>query len=197
MEGHFRTQPYAAVNIGGIPDESIGKTRYAIKIPGALSFLATHHPSSTVEGLDDIPRNLWPNVGLTHAMFDVMVGCGSVLALLSLWFWVRYVRRRSTLLDGRWLVRVILWCGPLGFIALEAGWFVTEAGRQPWIIHGVLKTADAVTPSPAVYASFFGFVALYLLLAATLLLLLRYIGRQSPQEFADQEDRTELARGGT
>jgi cytochrome d ubiquinol oxidase subunit I len=191
MEGHFRTQPYAPVNIGGLPDESIGKTRYAIKIPGALSFLATHHPSTTIEGLDDIPRNLWPNVGLTHFMFDLMVGCGSVLSLLSLWFWLRYLRRRSTLLDGRWLVRLILWCGPLGFIALEAGWFVTEAGRQPWIIHGVLKTADAVTPSPAVYASFFGFVALYLLLAATLLLLLRFIGRQSPQEFAEQENRTE------
>jgi cytochrome d ubiquinol oxidase subunit I len=177
MEAHFDTTAYAPIQIGGIPDEQAGKLKYAIKIPGMLSFLATHDHSAVVTGLNDIPRDLWPNVGLTHMAFDVMVGIGSALMLLGAWFFVRWWRQRGALFDSRWLLRAIVIAGPLGFVALEAGWVVTEAGRQPWVIQGYLKTADAVTPFRDVTPFLCGFVALYVLLGATVVVLLRYLGR--------------------
>src|SRR5258708_37180612 len=71
MEAHFETSAYAPIVVGGIPDTRAGTVRYGLKVPGALSFLATHHPSSVVEGLNDIPRDQWPNIGLVHLAFDV------------------------------------------------------------------------------------------------------------------------------
>jgi cytochrome d ubiquinol oxidase subunit I len=177
MEAHFPTGPHAAMNIGGVTDEAAGEVRHAIKIPSLLSILADHNPSTVVKGLNDIPRDLWPNVALTHFCFDVMVGCGTLLMALGAWYVIRWWRRRETLFDGRSLVRTIALAGPLGFVALEAGWIVTEAGRQPWIIQEYLKTQEAMTPFSDVRPFMFGFVALYLLLATMVIVLLRYIAR--------------------
>jgi cytochrome d ubiquinol oxidase subunit I len=177
MEAHFDTGAYAPIQVGGLVDQEAGKVTYAIKIPGALSFLATHDPSATVKGLKDIPRDLWPNVELVHMSFDVMVGIGTLLMALGVWFFVRWWRRRGAVFDNRWLVRAIAVAGPLGFVALEAGWVVTEGGRQPWVINGYLKTADAVTPFRDVTPFLVGYVGLYVLLAVMVVSLLRYVGR--------------------
>ena len=195
MEGQFETQRYAPLRIGGWPDETTGQTRFAVEIPGGLSFLATHDPSAEVEGLLDIPRDRWPNVELTHGAFQVMVGLGTALMVLSVWFAVRWWRKRDVLLESRPLLWAMVLLAPAGFVALEAGWIVTEVGRQPWVIQpheGVyagMRTAEAVTTAPGVPQVFYGFVVLYLVLGATVIVLLRKLvahkeadGIAAPQE---------------
>jgi len=177
MEGQFVTQKSAPLRIGGWPDEERGETKWAIEIPGGLSFLATHDFSAEVHGLDRVPREDWPNVELTHGAFQVMVGAGTLLMIVSLWFWIRAWRLRKALLDSRRLLWALVICGPMGFIALEAGWVVTEVGRQPWVINGIMRTADAVTPAEGVQQVFYGFTVLYLLLAGTVIFLLRRLAR--------------------
>jgi cytochrome d ubiquinol oxidase subunit I len=137
-----------------------------------LSLLAGHDPKTVVKGLNDIPRDLWPNLAVTHLAFDVMVGLGSLLMLVSLWFWLGWWRKKKLLLANRWLLRTIVICGPTGFLALEAGWIVTEVGRQPWVVNGIMKTRDAVTTSRGVPAMFFLFTSLYLVLTATVAIYL-------------------------
>jgi cytochrome d ubiquinol oxidase subunit I len=177
MEAHFDTGRYAAMNVGGWVDPAQAQIRGAIRVPGILSFLAGHDVQTVVPGLNQIDRSLWPNVGLTHFCFDVMVGSGALMMVVAAWFFARWVLRRGAVFEGRWFLRAVAVVGPLGFVALEAGWVVTEAGRQPWVIQGFLKTADAVTPYPHVTWFLVGFVALYLLLAATVVVLLRYLTR--------------------
>ena len=173
MEGQFKTERYAPLRLGGLPDEAAGETRWAIEIPGGLSFLATGDRSAEVPGLNGVPRDEWPNVWLTHLAFQVMVGLGTLLAMLSVWFGWAALRRRELLLERRWLLRSLALAAPMGFVALEAGWFVTEVGRQPWVIHGVMRTSDAVTPAAGVPAMFLAFTVLYLLLGGTVIVLLR------------------------
>src|SRR5205823_2718705 len=100
----------------------------------------------------------------------VMVGCGGVLIVLGLWYW--WTRWRRGAVEGKWLLRALVAGAPLGFVALEAGWMVTELGRQPWTIYGVMRTSEAVTPSADVPSSFLAFTVLYLGLAAVLVVLL-------------------------
>ncbi len=181
MEGQFETQSHAPLRIGGWPDTERRETRWAIEIPSGLSFLAASDPSATVTGLNDIPRENWPNVHLTHLAFQVMVGCGFALMGLAALFWLMFWRKRDAVFDRRWLMLLLVAASPLGFIALEAGWVVTEVGRQPWVIQGVLKTKDAVTPAEGVPTMFYIFTLLYLLLAATTILLLRRLTRYQPE----------------
>ena len=160
MEGQFRTETGAPLRIGGWPDEATGQTRYALEIPRALSLLAFHDPHAEVKGLDAFPRADWPPVAPVHVSFQVMVGLGSFMALLAIISLVLMVRRRE--LDAhRWLLRALVAATPMGFICVEAGWTVTEVGRQPWIIQGVLRTADAVTPMPGLVVPFVAFTLLY------------------------------------
>jgi len=160
MESHFETTARAPLIIGGFPDMHTGETRYAIRIPYGLSLLAFHDPHAVVEGLKDFPRQDWPNVPIVHFAFQIMVALGTYLALVSLWAgWVAWRRRDIT--ANRLLLRAIALGAPMGFIAVEAGWTVTEVGRQPWIIYGVLRTADAVTPMPGLIVPFLLFTLLY------------------------------------
>jgi cytochrome d ubiquinol oxidase subunit I len=176
MEGQFATERFAPLRIGGLPNPDANRTDWAIEIPGGLSFLASHDPSEEVTGLDQIPRSDWPNVTLTHLSFQAMVGIGILLVILSIWFWLEYWRKGMQALSVRPLVWLIIICGPLGFLALEAGWIVTEVGRQPWVINGVLRTRDAVTPAEGVPEMFYISSVLYVVLGVTVVLLLRRIG---------------------
>jgi cytochrome d ubiquinol oxidase subunit I len=178
MESHFETSTYAPALIGGIPDVNTRQVRWGIEVPGVLSFLATGNPSAKVKGLNDIDPSLWPNVALVHLSFQVMVGLGVLMMLVAVWFGISAWRRRERAFDGKWLLRAIVLCGPAGFVALEAGWIVTECGRQPWVINGIMKTADGVTPYPNVWPTFIGFTALYMVLAITTIALLRYLARK-------------------
>lgn len=172
MEGQFKTQAHAPLRIGGWPNEETQTTNYAVEIPGGLSFLAAADSTAVVKGLDQVPRSDWPNVGLTHFAFQVMVGSGTALMFLTAWFWITYFCKAELILQRRLLLWALVVGMPLGFIGLEAGWFVTEVGRQPWVITGVMRTADSVTPAGGVFGLFLGFSALYALLTVTVVVLL-------------------------
>jgi cytochrome bd ubiquinol oxidase subunit I len=181
MEGQFETQKSAPLRIGGWPDPEAGVTRWAIEIPGGLSFLATHDFQTVVPGLDQVPIFDRPNVELTHLAFQIMVGGGMILIALSAWFWWRDWRNVDWMCS-RGLLWCMVVCGPLGFLALQAGWFVTEVGRQPWTINGILRTSDSVTNAEGIPAMFFAFSVLYAVLGVTTVILLLRLRRSSATE---------------
>jgi cytochrome d ubiquinol oxidase subunit I len=181
MEGQFKTEKNAPMRIGGWPDEKTRETKYAIEVPGGLSFIATGDSTAEVPGLDRVPESDWPNVELTHLAFQIMVGAGSVLMIVSVWFWIAWLRYRENILNSRWLMRALCVCAPLGFIGLEAGWMVTEVGRQPWVIQGLMRTKDAVTPVAGVQGMLVAFTLLYGLLTVTVIVLLRQLARSSKE----------------
>lgn len=187
LEGQFETEAGAALRIGGIPDEEARVTRYAIEIPYALSILAYGDPNATVKGLNEFPADEHPPVAIVHIAFQIMVACGVVMmgvALWGAWRWWRVRPKGSGVwLDEKYFLRALVVAAPLGFIAIETGWVVTEVGRQPWIIYGVMRTAEAVTPMPGLVVPFITFTLLYIFLAAiTVWLLLRQVAA-SPRVF--------------
>jgi cytochrome d ubiquinol oxidase subunit I len=170
-EALFRTARGAPLSLGGWPDVTARETRFAVEIPYALSLLAFHDPQAEVQGLDRAPPELWPNVAAVHLSFQLMVALGTYLALVALWAgWLAW--RKVDLAHQRWLMRAIALATPFGFCAVEAGWMVTELGRQPWAIYGVLKTADAVTPMPGLIVPFLTFTLLYCFLGVIVIWLL-------------------------
>lgn len=171
MEGQFKTERGAPLRLGGWPDEAAHETRHTIEVPYALSILAYMDPRAEVWGLEAFPREHWPPVAIVHVAFQVMVALGTFMALVSaLALWLMW--RRRDLTRHRWLLRALVVVAPMGFICTEAGWIVTEVGRQPWIIHGVMKTADAVTPMPGLIVPFLVFTALYCVLGVVVAWLL-------------------------
>lgn len=174
MEAHFETGPCAPLRIGGIPDEATRTVRWSLEIPCGLSLLVGHRPDAVVTGLDDIARDEWPPVAIVHVAFQIMVAIGAFLALVGLWGLWRMIRGRAL-----WEPRAYLWAliaaGPLAFLAIEAGWTVTEVGRQPWVIYRILRTADAVTPMPGLIVPFTTFTLLYLFLSVVVVVLMRRI----------------------
>jgi cytochrome d ubiquinol oxidase subunit I len=180
MEAHFASGPDAALIIGGWPDAERGEVRGGLRIPWLLSLLAHHDPHAEVVGLDRAPRDQWPDVALTHLAFDAMVASG--LGLIALAGWYALAWRRGRLDPGRGLHRTLVAAAPLGFLALEAGWVVTEVGRQPWIVQGLMRTAQAVTPAPGVVVTCAGFALLYLVLGAVLVSTLLRLGRARGDE---------------
>lgn len=160
MESHFETERGAPLRLGG-----------GVEIPKGLSILAFADPDAEVKGLNEFPRDEWPPVAKVHLAFQIMVGTGSLMALLALvTLGLRWKRKAWP--EGRWLTWAWLLSGPLGVVALEAGWLVTEWGRQPWIVRGVMRTADAVTPVPHLAAPFWTFTAVYLFLGVTVVFLM-------------------------
>jgi len=179
MEGQFRTESGAPLRIGGIPDVDAQRTRWAIEIPHGLSLLAFHDPHAVVRGLDAVPRRDWPPVPIVHVAFQIMVALGTYLALLGIWVAVEASRRRD-LAANRWLMRAVAIASPMGFVCIEAGWTVTEVGRQPWVIYGVMRTADSVTPMPGLIVPFLVISALYCFLGVVVVWLLYDLVMRSP-----------------
>ncbi len=179
MEAHFRTARGVPLVIGGIPDEAAGEVRYAVKIPNLLSFLTTGDLDAEIPGLDQIPRENWPPVTIVHVAFQIMVGIGLFLVFVTLWAILELFRRKDPAAN-RWLLSALVIATPMGFIATQAGWVVTEVGRQPWIIQGVMRTADAVTPMPGLVVPFTLFTLLYIALAVAVTWLLYRQVIQSP-----------------
>jgi len=190
MEAHFETERGASLIIGGIPDEENETVNYAIKIPGALSFLAHGDFEAEVIGLDQFPKENHPPVMVTHFAFQIMVGMGMILMALSLLYFFSSWKKKDWLRTN-WFLWLFIVATPLGFIAVEAGWTVTEVGRQPWIIYEVLKTKDAVSPIPGIAYSFYLFSAIYLSLsAAVAFLLIRQI-KAVPDSLKEGNELTE------
>jgi cytochrome d ubiquinol oxidase subunit I len=171
MEALFQTRAGAPVTLGGWPDAAARRTRFGLEVPYVLSLLAFDNPRAVVRGLDAVPPQEWPPLPAVHLSFQLMVACGMYMALVGLWAaWL--ARRKTDLTSRRGLLRALVIGAPLGFIAIEAGWMVTELGRQPWVIYGVLRTADAVTPMPGQLWRTGLFALIYLFLAVVVTVLL-------------------------
>jgi cytochrome d ubiquinol oxidase subunit I len=180
-EALFESRTHAPFTIGGWPDEAAGRTRFAIEVPALLSLMAFHDPAAEVTGLDRVPRADWPSVPVVHFAFQIMIALGSLMALAGLWVgWIAFKRGEPAAEPG--LLRALAICAPMGFIAIEAGWVVTEVGRQPWVVTGVLRTAQAVTPMPGLQFTLLGFSLLYLMLAWVVTRLLYGLIVETPAE---------------
>ena len=162
MEGHYESHPEGApLYLFGIPNDREQRLDYAIGIPKAGSLILKHNPDAPMAGLDTVPDAEQPPVGIVFWSFRIMVGLGVLmfaLGLASLW-----ARWRGTLYEWRGLHRFALVMGPAGFVAVIAGWVTTEVGRQPYLVYGLLRTADSASPldAPAVATSLVAFVLVY------------------------------------
>ena len=174
MEGHFESHPDGApLYLFGLPNMETGTLDHAIGIPRLGSLILKHDMNAPMSGLDSVPREMWPPVPVVFWSFRLMVGIG--LAMLALGLFSGLARLKGRLYDSRWLHRAAFVMGPGGFVAVLAGWVTTEVGRQPFVVYGVLRTTDAVSPvaAPAVGASLLAFIAVYtaVFMAGTLYML--------------------------
>ncbi len=183
LEGLYKTGNHVELLIGGIPDNKEEKVNYAIRIPGALSYLAKGDFNAEVTGLDKIAKEDRPPVVITHIAFQLMVAIGFLLAFISLLYLLFSLKWRTVLMKNWWL-RLIAFTTPLGFIAVEAGWTVTETGRQPWIIYGIMRTKDAVSPMPGLHYSFYVITIVYLLLSFIIIWLMKRQIKSISQHYA-------------
>lgn len=171
MEAHYETAKGVPLYIGGIVDEEKKEVKYKIEIPKALSFLAFGDFNAEVKGLNDFPEEDIPPVAIVHYAFQIMVGIGSLLMGIALLYFLSL--RYKIWHTKKWFWRIFFSVSPLGFIALEAGWTVTEVGRQPWIIHNIMRTAEAVTPMPGIKYSALLYLLVYFVLAIAIFWLMK------------------------
>lgn len=163
MEGHWETEAYAPFVLFGFPDQEAEVTRYALEIPYVLSFLAHGDISKPVTGLKEISTENRPPVAVVHWAFQIMIGAAMFMSL-TLIVGLYWIIRRRDVMKNRLLLWLSVICAPLGFIAVEAGWVVTEVGRQPFIIAGFMRTKDAVTNVPYLGVTFTLFILIYIVL---------------------------------
>jgi cytochrome bd ubiquinol oxidase subunit I len=172
------TSTHVPETLGGVLVD--GKVRYGIDLPNGASLLAGFKSSTRIQGLDAIPADVRPAprlVNTVHLAFDTMVGTGFALLGLSAWFGLAWWRRRD-LPRSRLFLRLAAWAGVVSIVSLECGWVVTEVGRQPWTVHGLLLTNDAVTRSGNVWAFFAGAVVIYAAVGTGAILVLRGMRRR-------------------
>jgi cytochrome d ubiquinol oxidase subunit I len=197
MEGHFDSYPDGApLILLGHPNSEAERTDVLIEIPKLGSLILHHDPDAPVEGLKTVPRDERPPVEVVFWSFRVMVGLGLLMLLLGLWSLFARLRRR--LYDWPLLHRFALVMGPAGFVAVIAGWITTEVGRQPYVIYGLLRTRDAVSPiaTPGVSGSLIAFVIVYLaVFSAGTFYILKMMAHQ-PQAGEPPEPRTPIRTAG-
>lgn len=161
IEGLVETEERANLEIGGLFLD--GELRGAIElpIPGLLSFLAQNDFDAEVIGLESVPEEDRPPVNIVHLAYQTMVGIGTALVGLAAWAGWRRWKRREGFFDDRWFLRAIAVAGPAAIIAMETGWITTEVGRQPWIVHGLMRTEDAVTDAGYIWITLTVLVVVY------------------------------------
>jgi cytochrome d ubiquinol oxidase subunit I len=166
MEAHWDGSKPADLVLFAFPDESAEANRWALSIPKGASLILTHDPDGRVRGLKDFPPSERPPVLPVFFAFRVMVALG--LAMIAIGAIGVVLWARGRLFDTRWFLNPVQHCWPFGFIAILAGWWVTETGRQPWVAYGILRTADAVSPVTAasVLTSLILFVIVYTIVFA-------------------------------
>jgi len=162
MEGHFDSHPEGApLILFGLPDQETKEVRFEVSIPRLSSLILRHDINAPMAGLDTIPDDEEPNVALVFWSFRTMVALG--FAMVGMGLWSLFARWRGRLYDSPWLHRAAIVMAPSGLLAVIAGWITTEAGRQPFTVYGLLRTAESVAPldAPAVGASLVAFVLVY------------------------------------
>lgn len=177
-EWHFETSDSAPLILYGVLDD--GEVKYAIEIPYALSILAHNDPTAEVEGLNETPQDERPPLYI-HYFFDVMVTIGMFMVMLSA-FYVVAKWRKWKFANSRFILWLIVAGGPLSLIAIQAGWWMTEVGRQPWILRGIMTVDEAATSSGSVDIMVIAFALLYLILGIGSVVVLRRMFRNNPVE---------------
>ncbi len=186
MEGLFHSERGAPIAIFGMPDVQHQKLIDPIYVPDALSFLAYGNSRANVKGLAEYPASARPPVELTYYAYHVMVGLGTIFVAIMLTAGLLLLLRR--LPRERWMLWILMLAMPFPYIANEAGWTATEVGRQPWMVYGLIRTADAASPNVAAGETVFttiGFAGMYFIIGLLfMLLILREIARgpESPAE---------------
>ncbi|MGD8366356.1 MAG: cytochrome ubiquinol oxidase subunit I [Desulfobacterales bacterium] len=179
MESHWETQSRAPIYMIAVPDPKNERNAVEIgKLPGLLSFLIAHDVNAEVRGLKDFPQDERPPVWITFLAFRGMVGLGTLFIVLTVYGWFR----RKKLMESPGFLKVMVLAIPLPYLAIQLGWLVTEIGRQPWIVYGLVRTSDAVSPIAAyqVAATLIGFVLLYGLLGASGFYLIARKAKKGP-----------------
>ena len=191
FEGLQETTKGAPFSLGGYYSEDEQKIKGGVEIPKLLSLLAFHKPNATVKGLEEVPKDERPPVNVVRFAFLIMVGIGTALAALSVWFlWLRAKRRFP---ESIWFWRAVVAAGPLSLVALIAGWVTTEVGRQPWVVYGLMRTEEAVTGAGGIPVGYATLTVVYVALIAGTIWILRRLAR-TPLEHA-QAKPPEVPRG--
>lgn len=199
MEALWETTSGMPLVLFTVPDDAAATNNFTIEIPKLGSLILTHSLDGTVKGLKDFPADQRPPVALPFYAFRAMVGIGLLMLALVVSSW--WLRWRGRLFDSPNFLRACLFMGPMGFVAVIAGWTTTEVGRQPWVVYGLLRTADAVSPSLTgwnVLTSLLFYMAVYLIIfPAGAFVMLRII-RKGPHDASpdDEADDEPLIEGG-
>jgi cytochrome d ubiquinol oxidase subunit I len=197
MEGHFESyEKGAPLILIGHPDRGAEKTRVLIEVPKLSSIILKHDPDAPLAGLKTVPKADRPPAEIVFWSFRIMVGLG--LLMFSLGLWSLLARLRKRLFDWRWLHRFAVAMGPAGFVAVIAGWVTTEVGRQPWVIYGLLRTKDAVSPiaSPGVTGSLIAFVLVYFAVFGAGTMYILKLMAKAPEEGEREEPKSPIRTAG-
>ncbi|ADI05285.1 cytochrome d ubiquinol oxidase, subunit I [Streptomyces bingchenggensis BCW-1] len=193
MEGVYRTGDHVPLTVLGISNGHSG-LKYGLEIPSGLSLLIGYSPDTVVRGLSEVPRSRWPAVTGVHLAFDLMVGAGLFLLLMGGWLALAWWLRRRTGADGvlsvpgtRAFLTLAVLTGPAAVVALECGWVVTELGRQPWVVQGVMTVRDAVNPAPGLLNGLWLVLVVYFGMTVATVYVLRRLARDQPVPIAPQE----------
>jgi len=185
MEGLFQSQPGAPLAIIGMPSTTDHRLLDPVEAPEALSFLAYGNARAEVKGLNDYPEAEWPPVQLTYYAYHIMVGLGTIfiaVLLLGVYLW-----RRGALFTTRWFLWILVLLLPFPYIANEAGWVVTEVGRQPWLVYGLLRTTAGISPNVIAGETIFtllGFAGMYALIGVLSVFLAMLLVIRGPEDGA-------------
>jgi cytochrome d ubiquinol oxidase subunit I len=196
IEGHYETQARAPLILFGIPNSKEERMDYVVEIPYLGSLILTHTLDGVIQGMKEWPPSERPPMGIVFYAFRVMVGIGMLMLGLGVWsLWLRYRRR---LYDTVWMHRAALLMGPSGFVAVLAGWVVTEVGRQPYTVYNLLRTAESASPidAAAVAGSLVAFVVVYFALFGVGVVYMFRLMRQMPDTANDELASNEPVRAG-
>lgn len=197
MEAIYHTGANIPITIGGLTDPSKQTTPFSIQIPGGISLLVAGNTHAKLIGLDAFAPQDRPDARLVHPFFDLMVGIGFATLAAATAFWFLWWRRKRTVPEDRWLLWALVASGPLTFLAIEFGWMVTEEGRQPWIIQGILRTKDAATTAASTNITFWVFNLIYIALGVVTVILLRRLDDHGTAELTPKAEAAPVAEGGT
>jgi cytochrome bd ubiquinol oxidase subunit I len=195
IEARWDTERRVPLTLFAIPSEKTESNRFAIEVPWLGSLILTHDLDGEVKGLKDFPADQRPPVAIPFFAFRIMVGCAVLmLGLVLLGGWLRW---KGRLYDTPLFLRLAQFAAPLGFLAVIAGWCVTEVGRQPWTVYGLLRTAQSVSPSLTTYdvaMSLAGYMLVYLIIYPSGLLLMLRTVRKGPGPATEQASKIEAGR---
>jgi cytochrome d ubiquinol oxidase subunit I len=195
IEARWDTERRVPLTLFAIPSDTAESNSFAIEVPLLGSLILTHELDGEVKGLKDFPVDQRPPVAIPFFAFRIMVGCALLmLGLVLLGGWLRW---RGRLYDTPLFLGLAQFAAPIGFVAVIAGWCVTEVGRQPWTVYGLLRTAESVSPSLTshdVAISLAGYMLVYLLIYPSGLLLMLRIVRKGPEQAAEQVSTIEAGR---